>query len=139
LLLITRHSTLINVFLLLFAAATLAETNADKTQSQRNQEETSPALKSAAAKPGLDFSVGMRGLDSLSFNGQSLLRSPQSGELQPSKSVFRAALDWLLPRARSPVAIANNQTNTIELAYPWGHVSCAYGKQGNALTMRIEV
>src|SRR5207245_4862088 len=27
----------------------------------------------------------------------------------------------------------------IELAYRWGHVSCAYGKQGNVLTMRIEV
>jgi len=81
----------------------------------------------------------MRGLDSLSFNGQSFLRSPQSGELQPSKSVFSAALDLLLPGARSPVATANKQTNSIELAYRWGHVSCAYGKQGNALTMRIEV
>jgi hypothetical protein len=59
--------------------------------------------------------------------------------LQPSKSVFSAALDLLLPGARPPVATANKQTNSIDLGYQWGHVSCAYGKQGNALTMRIEV
>src|SRR5262249_36293904 len=39
----------------------------------------------------------------------------------------------------SLVATPDKQTNSIELAYPWGRVSCAYGKQGNALTMRIEV
>ena len=125
-------------FLLFFAAATLAEINADKTQLQQNQEETSPALKSAAAKRGLDFSVGTRGLESLSFNGQSLLRSPQRGELQPSKSILRAAIDALLSYT-PPLSTLNKQTDTIDLTYPWGHISCAYGKQGNALTMRIEV
>src|SRR5207244_2073241 len=139
LLLITRHSTLINVFLLLFAAATLAETNADKTQSQRNQEETSPALKSAAAKQGLDFSVGTRGLDSLSFNGQSLFRSAQSGELQPWKSVFRAVLDALLSNPSPSVQVAKKPVSSIDLAYPWGHLACAYAKKGETLTMRIEV
>jgi hypothetical protein len=108
-------------------------------RSQGEQAKASHALQSPAAKQDLDFSVGMRGLDSLWFNGQSLLRSPQSGELQPSKSVFRAALDLLLPGTRPPIATANKQTNSIELAYRWGRVSCAYGKQGTALTMRIEV
>src|SRR4029453_10318654 len=76
---------------------------------------------------------------SLSFNGQSLLVSPESGELQPQKSVFRTALDFLLPSNRSSGATANKQTNSIDLADRWGHVSCAYGKLGNTLTMRIEV
>ena len=64
---------------------------------------TTPADTGApAAKRGLNFVVGARGLDSLSFNGQSLLVSPESGELQPQKSVFRAVLDALLPRSSSP-------------------------------------
>src|SRR4029453_10696326 len=95
--------------------------------------------QSPAAKQGLEFSVGDRGLDSLSFNGQSLLRSPQSGELKPSKSAFREVLDSLLPRNQSPVATPNKQTDTIDLSYPWGRISCAYGKQGDKLTMRFEV
>jgi hypothetical protein len=132
--LITGHS-----FFMLFALAIFAALIPATPQSQSEQVKARPALQSPTAKRGLDFSVGTRGLDSLSFNGQSLLRSSQSGELQPSKSVFREALDLLLPNTRSRVATPNKQTNSIELAYRWGHVSCAYGKQGNALTMRIEV
>src|SRR6266404_1789169 len=95
--------------------------------------------QSPPGKRGLDFSVGPRGLDSLSFNGQSLLASPESGELQPQKSVFRAVLDALLPRSSSPVATPNKPADTIDLNYRWGRISCAYGKQGDKLTMRIEV
>jgi len=83
--------------------------------------------------------VGAHGLDSLSFNGQSLLASPESGELQPQKSVFRAVLDALLPGSSSRVATPNKQADTIDLSYPWGHVSCAYSKQDDKITMRIEV
>jgi hypothetical protein len=108
-------------------------------QSQSDQAAAPPALQSPAAKEDLDFSVGTRGLDSLSFKGQALLRSPQSGELQPSKSIFRALLDFLLPHTRSPVATAHKPTNSIELAYRWGRVSCAYRKQGDKITMRIEI
>jgi hypothetical protein len=97
------------------------------------------AAQSPAAKRGLDFSVGLRGLDSLSYNGQSLLHSGQNGELQPWKSVFRAALDALLSRSPSPIATPNKQADTIDLNYPWGRISCAYGKQGDKLTMRIEI
>ena len=83
--------------------------------------------------------MGTHGLDSLSFNGQSLLVSPASGELQPWKSVFRAALDALLSRSPSSVATPNKHADTIDLNYSWGRISCAYGKQGDKLTMRIEV
>jgi hypothetical protein len=131
---VTGHS-----FFGLFALAIFAAAIPATAESQGEQAKASTALQSPAANQDLDFSVGMRGLDSLSFKGQSLLHSPQSGELQPSKSLFRAALDLLLPGTRSPVATANKQTNSIELAYRWGRVSCAYGKQGNALTMRIDV
>jgi len=131
---ITHHS-----FVVLFALGAFASAGQTNAQSQRNQAKASPALQSPGAKQGLDFSVGGRGLDSLSFNGQSLLCSPQSGELQPWKSVFRAALDALLPHKSPPVITANKQTNSIELAYAWGRVSCAYGKEGDRLTMRIEV
>ncbi len=125
--------------MVLFALGAFASAGQTNAQSQRNQAKASPALQSPGAKQSLDFSVGARGLDSLSFDGQSLLRSPQRGELQPWKSVFRAALDALLPHTSPPVITSNTQTNSIELAYAWGRVSCAYGKEGDRLTMRIEV
>ena len=78
-------------------------------QSQSGQARTTPARQSPAAKQGLNFVVGAHGLDSLSFNGQSLLVSPESGELQPQKSVFRAVLDALLPRSSPRVATPNEQ------------------------------
>jgi hypothetical protein len=136
---ITHHSSFAGCFLLLFVSTVFAVPGPERVQWQRNEAEAPAVAESPVAKQGLDFSVGTRGIESLSFNGQSLLRSPKSGELQPSTSVFRAALDLLLPRTLSPVARENKQTNSIELAYPWGHVSCAYDKQGNALGMRIDV
>src|SRR6266436_4143388 len=126
------------VFLLLvfgiFASAIRAS-----AQSPADQMQATSAVRFAAVKNGLDFSVGARGLDSLSFNGRSLLVSPENGELQPQKSVFRAVLDALLPHSSSPSATPKKQADTIDLSYPWGRVSCAYGKQDNRLTMRIEV
>ena len=101
---------------------------------------TCPAnAQSPAPKQGLNFVVGSYGLESLSFNGQSLLVSPENGELRPQKSVFRAVLDALLPRSSTGVATPNKKGDTIDLIYPWGRVSCSYGKQGDKITMRIEV
>src|SRR4030095_16715020 len=137
--LISHHSPFVSRFLLLFVSTVFAVPGPERVQWQRDQAEAPAVAESPVAKQCLDFSVGTRGFESLSFNGQSLLRSPKSGELQPSKSVFRAALDLLLPRNLSPVAREKKQTNSVELAYRWGQVSCAYGKQGNALTMRIDV
>src|SRR5437762_4155888 len=137
--LITRHFSLASFLLLLFASGVFSAASTPNVGSKSDQAKAaSPGLPSSA-KQGLDFSVGTRGLESLSLNGQSLLLSPQGGELQPSKSVFRTALDFLLPGNRSSGATANKQTNSIDLADRWGHVSCAYGKLGNTLTMRIEV
>ena len=93
----------------------------------------------ACFQTGLNFVVGAHGLDSLSFNGQSLLVSPENGELQPQKSVFRAVLDALVPRSSPQVATPNENTDTVDLSYPWGRISCAYGKQDDRLTMRLEV
>jgi len=108
-------------------------------QSPADQMQATSAVRFAAVKNGLDFSVGARGLDSLSFNGRSLLVSQENGELQPQKSVFRAVLDALLPRSSSPSATPKKQADTIDLNYPWGRISCTYGKQGDKLTMRIEI
>ena len=83
--------------------------------------------------------MGARGLDSLSFHGQSFLVSSKSGELQPWKSLFRQALDRLFFSGSSPIASATRQANSIELAFPWGRLSCLYAKQGDRLMMRIEV
>jgi hypothetical protein len=107
--------------------------------SAQSESKTPPARQPPAAKRGLDFSIGPRGLDSLSYDGQSLLRSAQNGELQPWKSVSRAILDTLLSRSSSPVATAEKQANTIDLSYPWGRISCAYGKQDDKMTMRLEI
>src|SRR5262245_42577415 len=110
-----------------------------KAQSQSGRAETRSALQSSAAKRGLSFVVGAHGLDSLSFNGESLLVSPESGELQQQKSVFRALVDALLPRSSSSSATPTKNTDTVDLTYPWGRISCVYGKQGDKLTIRLEV
>src|SRR6266516_487622 len=136
---ITAHSSLIGFFLALFAATVFAGTAPLMTESQGNQTPTLAVVPSPAAKQGLNFVVGARGLDSLAFDGQSFLLSPESGELQPQKSVFRAVLDAFLPRSSSRVATPNKAADTVDLKYPWGCISCAYGKQDDRLTMRIEV
>jgi hypothetical protein len=124
---------------MLFVLAILAAATPAIAQSQSKQAKAPPALQSPAAETGLHFSVENRGLHSLSYNRQSLLRSAQTGELQPWKSVFRAALDALLSRSPLPLATPNKQADSVDLKYPWGWISCAYGKQGDKLTMRIEV
>ena len=136
---VSAHSSLIGFSLAVLALAVFADTSAVETESQRTQTAALALVQSAASKQGLNFAVGERGLTSLSFNGQTLLVSPESGELQPQKSVFRAVLDALLPRSSSPGATPNKKADTVDLSYPWGRVSCAYGKQDDRLTMRIEV
>jgi hypothetical protein len=132
-------SSLISFFLLLLAATVFADTSPVKTGSQRNETPTPALVQSPAPKQSLNFVVGSRGLESLSFNGQSLLRSAQEGELQPQRSGFRAVLDALFPRPSSGVAMANKQPDTIDFSCRWGRISCAYGKQENRITMKIEV
>ncbi len=126
-------------FLVLFALGIFTPMSPANAQSQSGQARTTPAHQSPPAKGGLNFVVGAHGLDSLSFNGQSLLVSPESGELQPQKSVFRAALDALFPRASSSISAPTKRADTVDLIYPGGRVSCSYGKQGDKLTMRLEV
>jgi len=35
--------------------------------------------------------------------------------------------------------VPNKKGGTVDLSYPWGRVSCSYGKQGDKITMRIDV
>ena len=135
----TARDSFISFFLALLALAVFAGTSAVETESPRTQTATLSLVQSPASKQGLNFAVGERGLTSLSFNGQSLLVSPASGDLQPEKSVFRAVLDAILPRSASQVATPKKTADTVDLSYPWGRFSCAYSKQADRLTMRIEV
>jgi hypothetical protein len=149
-------ATFITVFLTFLAATVFAGTGPVKTESQRNQSPTSATLQSPgnaktqpaspppataddAPKQGLNFIVGERGLTSLEFNGQTLLSSAERGELRPWKSLLRQALDGLLLPGSSPTVSATRHANSIELAFPWGRVSCVYAKHDDQLTMRIEV
>jgi hypothetical protein len=92
------------------------------------------------AKQGLEFSVGEAGLDSLSFNHQPLLASAKGGELQLAKSLLQTAAEAFLNKTSSPIAKRIQESNTIELTYPWGRISCAYRKKNeNALVMHIQV
>jgi hypothetical protein len=125
-------------FLVLLIASVFAATSSVRAESQRNPTPTSTVLQSPAPKQDLNFVVGAHGLESLSFDGQSLLVSPESGELRPWKSLFRQAVDWLFPGS-SPIASAGSQANAIELAFPWGRVSCTYAKHDDHLVMRIKV
>ena len=137
--LITVHSSLTSVFLLLFGSTVFAVTSPANAESQRDKTATSAVVESPAPKRGLNFAVGNRGLESLSFNGQSFLDSPRSGELRLEKSVLSAAIDALLSHASSPIPTPNKQRDAVDLVYPWGRVSCVYGKQGDKMTMRIEI
>src|SRR6266404_6814893 len=88
-------------------------------------------------KPGLDFSVSEHGLGSLLFNGQSLLASPHGGELQSAQSLFRNVTDAVLDKSSSP-ATRSQTKDAVDLAYPWGSVSCAYSKKGeNEIVLHI--
>jgi len=122
-----------------FAATVFVGTSPLKADSQPDRISTPTVNQSSVPKQGLNFVVGAHGLDALSFNGESLLVSPESGELQPHKSVFRALLDAVLPGSSSGIATRTKKADTIDLNYTWGRLSCAYGKQGDKLTMRIEV
>lgn len=127
------------IFLAFLAATVFGDTSPIKGELPQNRTPAAAGLQSPPSKQGLSFSVGAHGLDSLSFNGQSLLVSPESGELQPQKSVFRAVLDALVPRSSARVATPDKKPNTVDVSYPRGRISCAYGKQDDRLTMRLEV
>jgi len=135
-----HSSQVIYWFLVMVGAATAyADRGTANTESQRDPTPTAAVRLSSVPKQALNFVVGAHGLDSLSFNGESLLVSPKSGELQPQKSAFRAVLDAVLPLSSPGVPTPNKRRDTIDLGYPWGRISCAYGKQDDRLTMSIEV
>ena len=133
------RSSFIGFSLALLAATVFADTSPLKKESQRNRTPGPALLQSPASKQGLNFVVGVHGLDSLSFNEQSLLSSPESGELRLQKSVFRAVLDALLPGSSSRAGTPNKKADTIHLSYPWGRISCSYGKEDDKITMKIEI
>ena len=126
-------------FLVLLAASIVADTSSVNTESQHNGASSPAVFQSPVPKQGLNFVVGVHGLDSLSFNEQSLLSSPESGELRPQKSVFRAVLDALLPGSSSRAGTPNKKADRIDLSYPWGRISCSYGKEDDKITMKIEI
>jgi hypothetical protein len=132
-------SSVIGFCLAFLAATVFADTSLMKTESQEIRNPAPAPLQSPDSKQGLNFVIGAHGLDSLSFNGQSLLVSPESGELQPQKSVFRSVLDALVPRSSPQVATPDKKADTVDVSYPSGRISCAYGKQDDRLTMRLEV
>jgi hypothetical protein len=132
-------SSVIGFYLAFVAGTVLADTRPLKGESQPNRTPDSPPVQSRASKEGLNFVVGAHGLASLSFNGQSLLVSPESGELQPPKSVFRAVLDAFFQRSSPRVATPDKKPDTVDVSYANGRISCAYGKQEDTLTMRLEV
>ena len=133
------RSSFIGFSLALLAATVFTDTSPLKKESQRNRTPGPALVQSPASKQGLNFVVGVHGLDSLSFNEQSLLSSPESGELRLQKSVFRAVLEALLPGSSSRAGTPNKKADTIHLSYPWGRISCSYGKEDDKITMKIEI
>jgi len=123
------------VFFVAFVLGIFNSTCPAKAKSQP----TPTVLQSVAPNQGLNFVVSAHGLDSLSFNGQSLLVSAESGELRPHESVFRAVLDTLFAHPSPPMVMPNKAADAVELTFDWGQVSCTYGKQGDRITMRITV
>jgi hypothetical protein len=134
-----HRGALIASSLVLFASTAFAVTSAVTSMESPPGLPVSSALpQSSSAKKNLNVTVGARGLDSLSFNGESLLASPANGEVQQKKSAFRAVLEAVLPNSSAVIATPNRKPNTIDLSYPWGRVSCEYSKQADRLSMKIE-
>lgn len=91
------------------------------------------------ARHGLSFSVGERGLDSLSFSDQSFFRTAEGGDLQPAKPVFDPTIDAAILGATS-TASAKRDPDSIELTCPWGRVSCSYRRRSDTgIALRIQV
>jgi hypothetical protein len=127
------------ISLAFLVAIVLADPGLVKRESGGDGSPTPAILQTDGSKQGLTFVVGAHGLDSLSFNGQSLLASPEAGEFQSQKSVVRTVLDALVPRSSPRLARADKQADTVDVNYPWGGISCAYGKQDNRLNMTLKV
>ncbi len=114
------RSSFISFSVALLAATVFADTSPLKKESQRNRTPGPALVQSPASKQGLNFVVGVHGLDSLSFNEQ-------------------AVLDALLPGSSSRARTPNKKADTIDLSYPWGRISCSYGKEDDKITMKIEI
>ncbi len=74
-------------FFVLFVLGIFAPTYRANAQLQSGQARKPPARQSPPAKRGLDFSVGPRGLDSLSYDGQSLLRSNRNWPISTPRKI----------------------------------------------------
>src|SRR5205809_7317809 len=83
-----KRGTVIGFWLAFFSATVFGDSSPTNRESQQNRTPDPAPLQSPASKHGLNFVTGPHGLDSLSFDGESLLVSPESGELQPQKSVI---------------------------------------------------
>jgi hypothetical protein len=92
--------------LALLAATAFADTGAEKTESQRESNADRNGSPIIRAK-GLSLSWALVVSIHSRFNGESVLVSPERGELQPQKSVFRAVLDTVLPLSSAGVAAPN--------------------------------
>src|SRR5215211_3682733 len=134
-----KMKTAITSLSLVFAFGIFISTSFADARSEGAPTKALPADQSLINKQRLNFKVGERGLDSLSFNGELLVVSPESGELQPQKSAFRGVLDAVLPLSSAGVGTPNKRLDAIDLSYLWGRISCAYGQQHDRLTMSIEV
>jgi hypothetical protein len=135
----SKRGTVIGIWLAFFSAIVFGDSSPINRESQQNRTPDPAPLQSPASKHGLNFVVGAHGLDSLSFNGESLLVSPESGELQPQKSVIRAVLDAFVPRSSPQAATPEKKADTVNVSYAKGRILCAYGKRDDRLTMRLEV
>src|SRR5947208_15418803 len=68
-----KRGTVIGFCLAFFFATVFGDSSPVKGESQQNRTPDPASLQSPASKHGLNFVVGAHGLDSLSFNGESLL------------------------------------------------------------------
>src|SRR5438132_8931439 len=93
----------LRVFMLLFGSIVFAATSQANAESQRYKTAASAVLESPAPKGGLNLAVGNRGLESLSFNGQSFLDSPRTGHLWSKKSVLGRPSPGLLVHRWPPI------------------------------------
>jgi hypothetical protein len=135
------ESFVILLFCIDLATSVYGDPNRSETAEASPGADHAPASDigpSPKSGDGLKFTVGDKGLTSLSYNGQSFFSSPSNGELRPGTAIFSTGSPKLAVNT-TPIASLDQAAQKVTLTYDWGSVSSTYTKEGDRLLMKIHV
>lgn len=104
--------------------------------------QTRSSAKSEAQSSRLTYTVGAGGLDSLAYEGQSLLPQTENGLLRVAADpLFRRAdgSEYTVPSYTPVRTTLDSSRKTVTLTYAWGAISCRYSGAGDRLNCAISI